>query len=450
MFVKKDLIARGVAFAMVGFMGFSGMSITAFAGGPDIAENGTGSADNSTGSADNSTGDGAGANQAGAQETPAQMPTAVQNPQTAQNENMGYGVGSNGFNVFGIDNGEKVKTTCGDNGFKTYEAVSTGNNAPNTPTTTINKINNDNNAFEYGEKYTNGDITTSITSSLTDTSTVITYYVQNNSGTDQTVYIGSSADTMIGVGENASDRAVVSFIDNNAQNKGLTMVGDGYTIELRPGADHDFTTLWYGLYSQASSNVFKSLDNTNPFVEDSGIAYSWKIVVPAKTTLTRSAIFALWKQLAPNIPNLPPVPEIVQDPELKEAEPQIVIVSTDAGNELPTTGLGDAAVPTKTLALDISTVTPAQYKEAVENTIKSVGAGGNLVLETSVVSCFDTAMIETLASRNDISVDVVFMHNGQKMLVRIPAGYDVKTLLDENGYCGFLRLADMLGYSIIG
>ena len=445
MSVKKNLIARGVAFAMVGCMGFSGMSITAFAEGSGTAENGTGSTDNSTG-------DGTGANQAGAQETPAQMPTAVQDPQTDQNANMGYGVGSNGFNVFGIDNGENVKTTCGDGGFKTYEAVSADNNAPDTPSTTINN----NSAFEYGKTYTNTNdqITTSITSSLTDTSTVITYYVQNNSNDDQTVYIGSSADTMIGVGSHASDKAVVSFIDNNAQNKGLTMVGDGYTIELRPGADHDFTTLWYGSYSQASSNVFKSLDNTNPYDKDSGIAYSWKIVVPKNTTLTRSAIFALWKQLAPNIPNLPPVPEIVQDPELdpelKEAEPQIVIVSTDAGNELPTTGLGDAAVPTKTLALDISTVTPAQYKEAVENTIQSVGAGGNLVLETSVVSCFDTAMIETLASRNDISVDVVFMHNGQKMLVRIPAGYDVKTLLDENGYCGFLRLADILGYSIIG
>ena len=136
------------------------------------------------------------------------------------------------------------------------------------------------------------------------------------------------------------------------------------------------------------------------------------------------------------------------DPEV--TQPQLVVVSTDAGAALPTTELGEAPVPTKTISLDMSKFTPAQYKEAVTSTIQNVGAGGNLVIETNEVSCFDAAMIETLASRNDISVNVVFKYNGQKMLVVIPAGYNVKDLLDENGYCGFLRLADRLGFTVIG
>ena len=54
-------------------------------------------------------------------------------------------------------------------------------------------------------------------------------------------------------------------------------------------------------------------------------------------------------------------------------------------------------------------------------------------------------MIETFATRKDIDINVVFTHNGKKMKVTIPAGYDMNSLLDENGYCGFLRLLSILG-----
>ena len=127
----------------------------------------------------------------------------------------------------------------------------------------------------------------------------------------------------------------------------------------------------------------------------------------------------------------------------------INVVNTNIGEALPTTELGNAGAPTKTLKMDISMVTAAQYKEAVRDTVKTVAAGGNLVLETNEVACFDRAMIETFAERNDVSYSIVFKDAGVKKLVIIPAGYDVRSLLDENGYCGFLRLAGILGYTVL-
>ena len=54
-------------------------------------------------------------------------------------------------------------------------------------------------------------------------------------------------------------------------------------------------------------------------------------------------------------------------------------------------------------------------------------------------------MIETFATRKDIDINVVFTHNGKKMKVTIPAGYDMYSILDEYGYCGFLRLLSIFG-----
>ena len=434
---KRNLMARGMAFAMIGFMGFSGMSVTAYATGETTPT-----------------------------ETEATLPTPTAEnpiPQTEENENMGYDVKGNGFNVYGMDGEKQVSTTCGNGGYRTYEAVQSGDTVPTRPDSTINGTG----SFKYGDNYsdiitqddtgttdTNEEesITTAVTADVDGTSTTVTYYVKNGTKTEQIVWIGSSADTQIG----KIDSAPVSYTDDTKT--ALIMEGDGYRFELKSADDsHPFTTLWYGGYSSASQNVFNTRtgeDALDTYRQDSGIAYSWKIVIPAGKTYSRSALFTLLKQIAPSIPSLPPIEEgpieVVETTDPEVTQPQLVVVSTDAGAALPTTELGEAPVPTKTISLDMSKFTPAQYKEAVISTIQNVGAGGNLVIETNEVSCFDAAMIETLASRNDISVNVVFKYNGQKILVVIPAGYNVKDLLDENGYCGFLRLADRLGFTVIG
>ncbi len=48
-------------------------------------------------------------------------------------------------------------------------------------------------------------------------------------------------------------------------------------------------------------------------------------------------------------------------------------------------------------------------------------------------------------ARPDIDVNIVFYYGGKQMKVTIPAGYDLNSLLDEHGYCGFLRLMSILG-----
>ena len=54
-------------------------------------------------------------------------------------------------------------------------------------------------------------------------------------------------------------------------------------------------------------------------------------------------------------------------------------------------------------------------------------------------------MIAALSARPDIDINIVFNYGGKQMKVTIPAGYDLNSLLDEFGYCGFLRLMSILG-----
>lgn len=101
--------------------------------------------------------------------------------------------------------------------------------------------------------------------------------------------------------------------------------------------------------------------------------------------------------------------------------------------------------PAKTVSIDLGKVSPVQYRATVVQNVATTPAGGAFNIQTDRVSFLDKNMIAAFAARPDIDVNVVFTYNGKKMKVVIPAGYDVKTLLDSNGYCGFLRLMALLG-----
>ena len=145
-----------------------------------------------------------------------------------------------------------------------------------------------------------------------------------------------------------------------------------------------------------------------------------------------------------------PVQETTTEPETVSAPVQTIIpvVSTSSS----TTSAGGTSVAAisgekvaKTIAFSVSNVTPAQYKNAVIENVTSAPANGAFNIVTDEVACFDTKMIEAFASRPDVDVNVVFTYNGRKIKVVIPAGYDVRSLLDANGYCGYLRLLSLLG-----
>lgn len=108
------------------------------------------------------------------------------------------------------------------------------------------------------------------------------------------------------------------------------------------------------------------------------------------------------------------------------------------------------ATPSKAIKFDFRNgITSEAYKTAVIESFKSTPAGTTLRIESNTTSVFDKKMIEALAANPTIDVEVLFTYAGKKMRVVIPAGYDVNSLLDSNGYCGYLRLASILGSQII-
>ena len=124
----------------------------------------------------------------------------------------------------------------------------------------------------------------------------------------------------------------------------------------------------------------------------------------------------------------------------------IVIANTSTSAETAAAAAaisGDKAA--RMVSFDMSKVTPVQYKESIISNVAAAPQGGAMNIETDRVACLDSKMIAAIASRPDIDVNVVFTYGGKKLKVTIPAGYDVNSLLDEYGYCGFLRLMSILG-----
>ncbi|MCQ2503839.1 MAG: InlB B-repeat-containing protein [Saccharofermentans sp.] len=123
---------------------------------------------------------------------------------------------------------------------------------------------------------------------------VITYDLFNLTDAEQTVKIGSYADTMIGT----NDRARVSYTSN-----GILMEDNnersstyGATLRLMPG-NADFTTRWYGYYYSAGNNVFNNVaDSSVAYNEDSGIAYSWTLTIAPSTQATRTSLLGLYEE----------------------------------------------------------------------------------------------------------------------------------------------------------
>ena len=90
-------------------------------------------------------------------------------------------------------------------------------------------------------------------------------------------------------------------------------------------------------------------------------------------------------------------------------------------------------------------LTAIEYKNAFINSIKNAPVNGIVRLETSAVSCIDKQMMESLADRPDVILEITFPVNNEKVTVSIPAGYDVMSLINEDGYCGFLNLLAIFG-----
>ena len=199
--------------------------------------------------------------------------------QSDESAYVGYRVSHNGFNVYGLDNGNVIKTT-----YSYGETYGSGY------TTTLkvgdSTASTDNN-FAYGAPFSVGDVSATITADIDSTgkAVIVTYTVINNGASDQSVQLGTCADCQIG---SDGDAAPVRSTGN-----GLSMEYGGNRFYLIPGGGN-FTTRYAGALRGAQPFA-DGIDDT--YTDDSGLAWSWSFDVPAGGSVTKTAYLAAGAEL---------------------------------------------------------------------------------------------------------------------------------------------------------
>ena len=87
----------------------------------------------------------------------------------------------------------------------------------------------------------------------------------------------------------------------------------------------------------------------------------------------------------------------------------------------------------------------AEFQKAVRSQIKNAAPGAVVEIDGKNWMSFDRSTMEELSKRNDLAVVVRFRYLGKRWRVVVPAGYAVQTLLNQEGYTGFLYLSAVFG-----
>ena len=80
--------------------------------------------------------------------------------------------------------------------------------------------------------------------------------------------------------------------------------------------------------------------------------------------------------------------------------------------------------------------------------IRNAPQGATVEIETHMWISFHKMVMQALADRLDVSLEVSFLdgeYKGNRVSFTIPAGTDTLSLLDDNGFAGFLYLAGKFG-----
>ena len=88
------------------------------------------------------------------------------------------------------------------------------------------------------------------------------------------------------------------------------------------------------------------------------------------------------------------------------------------------------------------------FNKNTQDKIKNAKQGATVKIETSRWISFHKMVMQALADRPDVSLEVSFLdgeYKGNRVSFTIPAGTDTLSLLDENGFSGFLYLAGKFG-----
>lgn len=86
-----------------------------------------------------------------------------------------------------------------------------------------------------------------------------------------------------------------------------------------------------------------------------------------------------------------------------------------------------------------------QFQTEIAAQLATLPVDGTLKLDMKDSISFNRKTFEILAQRNDVDVQITYTWNGTKYMVVIPAGYDILSLLNEDGYCGCLYLNSIFG-----
>lgn len=87
----------------------------------------------------------------------------------------------------------------------------------------------------------------------------------------------------------------------------------------------------------------------------------------------------------------------------------------------------------------------AAFLEEAADRIRNAQPDGQVVITTDRWISFDRRVLEAIGERTDLSILVKYRSQGEEHQILLPAGTDVISLGDENGFCGFQYLSQISG-----
>ena len=86
-----------------------------------------------------------------------------------------------------------------------------------------------------------------------------------------------------------------------------------------------------------------------------------------------------------------------------------------------------------------------KYVKNVLAQLEKTPVNGKVIIDTKDWYCFNRTLAEKVTSMKEVDITVKYGYQGKKYEVTIPAGSDIVSLLDENGFVGFRYLDAVFG-----
>jgi hypothetical protein len=91
----------------------------------------------------------------------------------------------------------------------------------------------------------------------------------------------------------------------------------------------------------------------------------------------------------------------------------------------------------------------SRFLDASIERIQAASAGSTVEIKSNLWFCFNSKILDAIAEKNakqePVNVQISYIYQHKPYTVTIPAGYDVQSLADDNGYCGFMYLLSIFG-----